>query len=97
MVIRYLIVLKTVIFFLQVQPKPGVISSVGGMTLGKGGVQIQMLGTGQAQMPAPQPPAAVQTHVRHTSFSYSALCVAVLITSLGLFADDYENAFYCRT
>lgn len=42
----------------QVQPKPGVISSVGGM----GGVQIQVLGTGQAQMAVPQPPTAVQTH-----------------------------------
>ncbi|XP_033832356.1 BRD4-interacting chromatin-remodeling complex-associated protein isoform X1 [Periophthalmus magnuspinnatus] len=47
----------------QVQPKPGVISSVGGLTLGKGGVQIQVLGTSLTQMPAPQPPAAaVQTH-----------------------------------
>ncbi|XP_062275393.1 BRD4-interacting chromatin-remodeling complex-associated protein isoform X4 [Scomber scombrus] len=45
----------------QVQPKPGVISSVGGMTLGKGGMQIQVLGTSLTQMPAPQPPAPVQT------------------------------------
>uniref|UniRef100_A0A3B4AQI6 GLTSCR protein conserved domain-containing protein n=1 Tax=Periophthalmus magnuspinnatus TaxID=409849 RepID=A0A3B4AQI6_9GOBI len=48
---------------LHQQPKPGVISSVGGLTLGKGGVQIQVLGTSLTQMPAPQPPAAaVQTH-----------------------------------
>ncbi|KAM9801072.1 BRD4-interacting chromatin-remodeling complex-associated protein isoform 2-T2 [Neosynchiropus ocellatus] len=45
----------------QVQPKPGVISSVGGMTLGKGGVQIQVLGAGLTQMPAPPPPTLVQT------------------------------------
>lgn len=48
----------------QVQPKPGVISSVGGMTLGKGGMQIQVLGASLTQMPAPQPPAPVQTQVR---------------------------------
>ncbi|KAK7883037.1 hypothetical protein WMY93_029211 [Mugilogobius chulae] len=46
----------------QVQPKPGVISSVGGLTLGKGGMQIQVLGTSLTQMPAPQLSAAVQTH-----------------------------------
>ncbi|KAM9358605.1 BRD4-interacting chromatin-remodeling complex-associated protein [Symphorus nematophorus] len=45
----------------QVQPKPGVISSVGGMNLGKGGMQIQVVGAGLTQMPAPQPPAPVQT------------------------------------
>uniref|UniRef100_A0A3Q0T1S3 BRD4 interacting chromatin remodeling complex associated protein n=1 Tax=Amphilophus citrinellus TaxID=61819 RepID=A0A3Q0T1S3_AMPCI len=42
------------------QPKPGVISSVGGVTLGKGGIQIQVLGASLTQMPAPQPPAPVQ-------------------------------------
>ncbi|CAL9684378.1 unnamed protein product [Knipowitschia caucasica] len=46
----------------QVQPKPGVISSVGGLTLGKGGVQLQVLGSSLNQMPALQPSAAVQTH-----------------------------------
>lgn len=51
-------------FPLEVQPKPGVISSVGGMTLGKGGMQIQVLGTSLTQMPAPQPPAPVQTQVK---------------------------------
>ncbi|KAF6732393.1 Glioma tumor suppressor candidate region gene 1 protein [Oryzias melastigma] len=46
----------------QVQPKPGVISSVGGMTLGKGGVKIQVLGATLTQMPAPQPlPVQTQT------------------------------------
>ncbi|XP_063349094.1 BRD4-interacting chromatin-remodeling complex-associated protein isoform X4 [Pelmatolapia mariae] len=44
----------------QVQPKPGVISSVGGVTLGKGGMQIQVLGASLTQMPAPQPPASIQ-------------------------------------
>lgn len=48
----------------QVQPKPGVISSVGGMTLGKGGMQIQVLGASLTQMPAPQPPAPAQTQVQ---------------------------------
>lgn len=51
------------ILFTQVQPKPGVISSVGGMTLGKAGMQIQVLGASLTQMPAPQPPAPVQTQV----------------------------------
>uniref|UniRef100_A0A1A8G7M6 Glioma tumor suppressor candidate region gene 1 n=1 Tax=Nothobranchius korthausae TaxID=1143690 RepID=A0A1A8G7M6_9TELE len=45
----------------QVQPKPGVISSVGGMALGKGGMTIQVLGPALTQMPAPQPPAPVPT------------------------------------
>ncbi|XP_077104469.1 BRD4-interacting chromatin-remodeling complex-associated protein isoform X4 [Siphateles boraxobius] len=40
-----------------VQAKPGVISSVGGLTLGKAGLQIQVLGAGLSQMPAPLPPA----------------------------------------
>ncbi|MEQ2221042.1 hypothetical protein ILYODFUR_011673, partial [Ilyodon furcidens] len=45
----------------QVQPKPGVISSVGGMTLGKGAMKIQVLGPTLTQMPVPQPQAPVQT------------------------------------
>uniref|UniRef100_A0A1A8P8Z4 Glioma tumor suppressor candidate region gene 1 n=1 Tax=Nothobranchius pienaari TaxID=704102 RepID=A0A1A8P8Z4_9TELE len=45
----------------QVQPKPGVISSVGGMALGKGGMKIQVLGPALTQMPAPQPPAPIPT------------------------------------
>ncbi|XP_067275356.1 BRD4-interacting chromatin-remodeling complex-associated protein isoform X2 [Pseudorasbora parva] len=40
-----------------VQAKPGVISSVGGLTLGKAGLQIQVLGAGLSQMPAPPAPA----------------------------------------
>ncbi|KAL6479167.1 hypothetical protein MHYP_G00126000 [Metynnis hypsauchen] len=44
-----------------VQAKTGVISGVGGLTLGKPGIQIQVLSSGLSQMPAPQPPAPVQT------------------------------------
>ncbi|CAN9511634.1 unnamed protein product [Ophioblennius macclurei] len=56
----------------QVQPKPGVISSVGGMTLGKGGMQIQVLGGNLTQMPAPQPPAPVQTQTTTMKMPFSA-------------------------
>ncbi|XP_059187529.1 BRD4-interacting chromatin-remodeling complex-associated protein isoform X3 [Centropristis striata] len=56
----------------QVQPKPGVISSVGGMALGKGGMQIQVLGTSLTQMPAPQPPAPVQTQTTTMKMPFSA-------------------------
>ncbi|XP_051953135.1 BRD4-interacting chromatin-remodeling complex-associated protein-like isoform X4 [Xyrauchen texanus] len=44
-----------------VQAKPGVISSVGGLTLGKADLQIQVLGAGLSKMPAPPPPAPVLT------------------------------------
>ncbi|XP_069042566.1 BRD4-interacting chromatin-remodeling complex-associated protein isoform X2 [Lepisosteus oculatus] len=44
-----------------VQPKPGVISTVGGLSLGKGGLQIQVLGTGLPQMTAAQPSVPTQT------------------------------------
>ncbi|XP_071352676.1 BRD4-interacting chromatin-remodeling complex-associated protein isoform X3 [Trachinotus anak] len=56
----------------QVQPKPGVISSVGGMTLGKGGMQIQVLGASLTQMPAPQPPAPAQTQTTTMKMPFSA-------------------------
>lgn len=56
----------------QVQPKPGVISSVGGMTLGKGGMQIQVLGASLTQMPAPQPPVPVQTQTTTMKMPFSA-------------------------
>ncbi|XP_047191353.1 BRD4-interacting chromatin-remodeling complex-associated protein isoform X3 [Scophthalmus maximus] len=56
----------------QVQPKPGVISSVGGMTLGKVGMQIQVLGAGLTQMPAPQPPAPAQTQTTTMNMPFSA-------------------------
>lgn len=45
------------------QAKPGVISSVGGLTLNKAGLQIQVLGAALSQMPAP-PPSAPQTQAR---------------------------------
>ncbi|XP_029922375.1 BRD4-interacting chromatin-remodeling complex-associated protein isoform X2 [Myripristis murdjan] len=56
----------------QVQPKPGVISSVGGVALGKGGMQIQVLGAGLTQMPAPQPPAPVPTQTATMKMPFSA-------------------------
>ncbi|KAK5868988.1 hypothetical protein PBY51_009954 [Eleginops maclovinus] len=56
----------------QVQPKPGVISSVGGMTLGKGGMQIQVIGTSLTQMPAPQHLAPVQTQTPTLKMPFSA-------------------------
>ncbi|KAM9318212.1 BRD4-interacting chromatin-remodeling complex-associated protein [Pholidichthys leucotaenia] len=56
----------------QVQPKPGVISSVGGVALGKGGMQIQVLGPGLTQMPALQPPAPVQTQTTTIKMPFSA-------------------------
>ncbi|XP_034403984.1 BRD4-interacting chromatin-remodeling complex-associated protein isoform X2 [Cyclopterus lumpus] len=55
----------------QVQPKPGVISSVGGITLGKG-MQIQVLGASLTQMPAPQPPVPVQTQTTTMKMPFSA-------------------------
>ncbi|XP_040027327.2 BRD4-interacting chromatin-remodeling complex-associated protein isoform X3 [Gasterosteus aculeatus] len=56
----------------QVQPKPGVIGSAGGMTQGKGGMQIQVMGASLAQMPAPQPPASVQTQTTTMKMPFSA-------------------------
>ncbi|KAK5929715.1 hypothetical protein CgunFtcFv8_010929 [Champsocephalus gunnari] len=56
----------------QVQPKPGVISSVGGMTLGKGGMQIQVLGTSLTQMTAPQHLAPLQTQTPTMNMPFSA-------------------------
>ncbi|KAI5620323.1 glioma tumor suppressor candidate regionprotein 1 protein isoform X2, partial [Silurus asotus] len=48
----------------SVQAKPGVISAVGGLTLGKPGLQIQVLNSGLSQMPTLQPSAPVQTQAR---------------------------------
>ncbi|XP_034024400.1 BRD4-interacting chromatin-remodeling complex-associated protein isoform X2 [Thalassophryne amazonica] len=56
----------------QVQPKSGVISSVGGMGLGKGGVQIQVLGSGLTPVPAAQPPAPLQTQTSTIKMPFSA-------------------------
>lgn len=58
----------------RLQAKTGVISGVGGLTLGKPGLQIQVLSGGLSQMPAPQPSAPVQTQVRFEythEFSYT--------------------------
>ncbi|XP_041850684.1 BRD4-interacting chromatin-remodeling complex-associated protein isoform X2 [Melanotaenia boesemani] len=56
----------------QVQPKPGVISSVGGMSVGKGGIKIQVLGATLTQMSAPQPPAPVQPQTTTMKMPFSA-------------------------
>ncbi|XP_065816543.1 BRD4-interacting chromatin-remodeling complex-associated protein isoform X3 [Labrus bergylta] len=56
----------------QVQPKPGVINSVGGMTLGKAGMQMQVLGTSLTQMPAPQTPTPLQTQTTTMKMPFSA-------------------------
>uniref|UniRef100_A0A3P9PQV8 BRD4 interacting chromatin remodeling complex associated protein n=1 Tax=Poecilia reticulata TaxID=8081 RepID=A0A3P9PQV8_POERE len=42
---------------------PGVISSVGGMTLGKAAMKIQVLGPALTQMPVPQPQPPLQTQL----------------------------------
>ncbi|XP_014870206.1 glioma tumor suppressor candidate region gene 1 protein isoform X3 [Poecilia latipinna] len=47
----------------QVQPKSGVISSVGGMTLGKAAMKIQVLGPALTQMPVPQLQPPLQTQL----------------------------------
>ncbi|XP_037313262.1 BRD4-interacting chromatin-remodeling complex-associated protein isoform X2 [Pungitius pungitius] len=49
----------------QVQPKPGVIGSVGG-------IQIQVIGPSVSQMPAPQPPVPVQTQTTTIKLPFSA-------------------------
>ncbi|XP_037630169.1 BRD4-interacting chromatin-remodeling complex-associated protein isoform X4 [Sebastes umbrosus] len=56
----------------QVQPKPGVISSVGGMPLGQGGMQMQVIGASLSQMPAPQLQAPVQTQTTTMKMPFSA-------------------------
>ncbi|KAM8904821.1 BRD4-interacting chromatin-remodeling complex-associated protein isoform 2-T2 [Spinachia spinachia] len=56
----------------QVQPKPGVIGSVGGLTLGKGGMQIQVMGASLTQLPAPQTPVPVQTQTTSMKMPFSA-------------------------
>lgn len=54
----------------QIHPKPGVISSGGGMTLSKGGMQLHVLGTNVTQIPAPQPPAPLQPQVSEELYLY---------------------------
>lgn len=67
---HFLLLNFPLVFLSQVQPKPGVISSVGGVTLGKGGMQIQMLGASLTQMPAPQPPASIQAQVNERCYMF---------------------------
>ncbi|KAM9732828.1 LOW QUALITY PROTEIN: uncharacterized protein bicra [Menidia menidia] len=49
----------------QVQPKPGVISAVGGLNLGNAGMKIQVLGN-------PQPPAPAQPQTATVKMPFSA-------------------------
>lgn len=92
--------LNMFVICVQVQPKPGVISSVGGMTLGKGGVKIQVLGATLTQMPAPQPPPPVQTQVKLGGLStcfqrvFDTLSFTVVIFAFHI--TDNNNAFRCR-
>ncbi|XP_028818370.1 BRD4-interacting chromatin-remodeling complex-associated protein isoform X2 [Denticeps clupeoides] len=51
------------------QSKPGVISSVPGLAIGKG-LQIQVLNPGLNQMPAPQPPVPVQPQISSMKRSF---------------------------
>ncbi|XP_066540403.1 BRD4-interacting chromatin-remodeling complex-associated protein isoform X2 [Hoplias malabaricus] len=53
------------------QAKAGVISGVGSLTLGKPGLQIQVLNSGLSQMPALQPPLQTQTLKRPFSMEPS--------------------------
>lgn len=54
------------------QAKQGVISAVGGIPVGKGTLQIQVLNPALSQMPAPQPaaPGPVQTQVLMLTWHY---------------------------
>lgn len=74
---------------LQVQPKPGVMT--GGMTLGKGGMQIQVLGASLTQMPAPLPPAPVQTQVKFHCMSVRFQLVAFTIQPKGFLCLHYRQ------
>lgn len=75
------------------------------MTLGKAGMQIQVLGPGLTQMPAPQPPAPVQTQVKESPLHVSEVSKnRPLIFKLQheghLFVhvtdSNNEDAFQCR-
>ncbi|XP_036379248.1 BRD4-interacting chromatin-remodeling complex-associated protein-like [Megalops cyprinoides] len=53
----------------SVQSKQGVINSVGGLSVAKGGLQV--MGTGVSQLSAPQPPAPVQTQTTALKMPFS--------------------------
>ncbi|KAG7483861.1 hypothetical protein MATL_G00042870 [Megalops atlanticus] len=53
----------------SVQSKQGVISSVGGLSVMKGGLQV--MGTGVSQLSTPQPPAPVQTQTTTLKMPFS--------------------------
>ncbi|XP_039503472.1 BRD4-interacting chromatin-remodeling complex-associated protein isoform X4 [Pimephales promelas] len=82
-----------------VQAKPGVISSVGGLTLGKAGLQIQVLGAGLSQMPAPlQPAPQTQTSLKRP-FSMEPSKEARMLEQLrkqqgSVLHPDYSSPFH---
>ncbi|XP_056090114.1 BRD4-interacting chromatin-remodeling complex-associated protein isoform X4 [Rhinichthys klamathensis goyatoka] len=82
-----------------VQAKPGVISSVGGLTLGKAGLQIQVLGAGLSQMPGPLPPTPqTQTSLKRP-FSVEPSKEARMLEQLrkqqgSVLHPDYSSPFY---
>ncbi|XP_059420621.1 BRD4-interacting chromatin-remodeling complex-associated protein-like isoform X4 [Carassius carassius] len=83
-----------------VQAKPGVINSVGGLTLSKGGLQIQVLGTALSQMPAPPPPALqTQTSTLKRPFSMEPSKEARMLEQLrkqqgSVLHPDYSSPFH---
>ncbi|XP_016318783.1 glioma tumor suppressor candidate region gene 1 protein-like isoform X4 [Sinocyclocheilus anshuiensis] len=83
-----------------VQAKPGVISSVGGLTLSKAGLQIQVLGTALSQMPTPQPPALqTQTSTLKRPFSLEPSKEARMLEQLrkqqgSVLHPDYSSPFH---
>ncbi|KAK2895021.1 hypothetical protein Q8A67_012250 [Cirrhinus molitorella] len=82
-----------------VQAKPGVISSVGGLTLSKAGLQIQVLGAALSQMPAPPPPAPqTQTSTLKRPFSMEPSKEARMLEQLrkqqgSVLHPDYSSPF----
>ncbi|XP_001922824.3 BRD4-interacting chromatin-remodeling complex-associated protein isoform X3 [Danio rerio] len=82
-----------------VQAKPGVISSVSGLTLGKAGLQIQVLGAGLSQMPAPPLPAPqTQTSTLKRPFSMEPSKEARMLEQLrkqqgSVLHPDYSSPF----
>ncbi|XP_016105772.1 glioma tumor suppressor candidate region gene 1 protein-like isoform X4 [Sinocyclocheilus grahami] len=83
-----------------VQAKPGVISSVGGLTLSKAGLQIQVLGTALSQMSAPTPPALqTQTSTLKRPFSLEPSKEARMLEQLrkqqgSVLHPDYSSPFH---
>lgn len=79
-----MIICNPILYYLQT--KPGVISAVGGLTLGKPGLQIQVLNSGLSQMPTLQPAAPVQTQARNHT-----LLPVIYLTTLLWHVDAFVN------